>query len=68
VDRSVDAAPSEKVSSDDSQTSVDNIKTKKFPVPDKEQGITAPLFDLDSDISRGLTAALDKEAAGLSCS
>jgi hypothetical protein len=38
VDRSVDAAPSEKVSSDDSQTSVDNIKTKKFPVPDKEWG------------------------------
>jgi hypothetical protein len=39
VDRSVDAAPSEKVNPYDSQTSVNNIKTKKFPVPDKEQGI-----------------------------
>lgn len=45
MDRSVDAAPSEKVNPYDSQTSVDNIKTKKFPVPDKEQGISLPVDD-----------------------
>ena len=33
----------------------------KVGTSDLEQVITAPLFDLDSDISRGLTAALDKE-------
>lgn len=33
----------------------------KVDTSDLEQVITAPLFDLDSDISRGLTAALDKE-------
>ncbi len=33
----------------------------KVGTTDLEQVITAPLFDLDSDISRGLTAALDKE-------
>lgn len=33
----------------------------KVDTSDLEQVITAPLFDLNSDISRGLTEALDKE-------